>query len=303
MANSKPTGTAYLDPELFEAEINDSTIRGGIIDGATIINSTFNESTSRIMTDEAFSTIMVGQYLGNSFPDATGHIVDVSLAAHNNHLLYTSAMTDATAFGTANYFTSAVGTVGNSAGFEVPISAFSPDTYNGGNPGDSIFVSAVVNFATQPSALATLAGNSGDGQVYGFQWYTTAAGGIQMYTSSAAGQFARGTASAAVGSNTDVRVSMYVDGISKAMFAWVNGKMIGNNEPLVATGSLYTANSPWWFGGGGLVGRDRATQACRWKDIVILKAPPGYYIKSPQFIDLLLRNHSGRILTKEDISR
>lgn len=258
---------------------------------------------SQIISTNYFNSIMVGQWLGTGVIDQVGYVQDVSLAGNNNHLLYTTAMTDATAFATAGYFSSAIGAVGSSAGFEVPISGFTADTYNGGANGDSIFISAVVNFLIQPIALATLAGNSGDGTVNGFQWYTTAAGGIAMYTKSGAGQFQRGSASAAVGTATDARISMYVDGISKAMFAWVNGKLIANNEPLAATGTLYTVNAPWWFGGGGLAGRDRATQACRWKDIAILKAPPGYYIKSPAFLDLLLRNSPGRILTKEDLSR
>lgn len=243
--------------------------------------------------------LMVGQYIRNGIQGATGLVQDSS--GKGNHLIYTSNMVDATRDAAGGYFTTADGAIGSSAGFEVPISSFSPNTYNGGNNGDSIFVSSIINFVTQPTVLATLSGNCGNGNVNGFAWYTTATGNIAMYTKSAAGLFQRGSNSVAVGNNTDHRVSMFVDGTTKEMFCWFDGVLITNSSPLAATGALFTQNSPWWFGGGGLPGGDRETQACRWDSICIIKASSGQSIKSPQNIDMILRNHRNYILKNSDI--
>lgn len=276
----------------------DKTIR--VSAGSDVVSVTIDTVYNSTDTSEyLIPFLMVGQYIRTGIQGAPGVVQDSS--GKGNHLIYTSSMADATRDAAAGYFTTAVGTVGNSAGFEVPIGSFSPDTYNGGQPGDSIFVSSLINFAAQPTVLATLAGNCGDGNVNGFAWYTTAGGAIQMYTKSNAGLFARGNASAAVGNNTDHRVSMFVDGVTKEMFCWFDGTLITNASPLAATQSLYTANSPWWFGGGGLPGRDRSTQACRWDSICVIKASPGQSIKSPQNIDMILRNNRNYILKNSDI--
>lgn len=236
----------------------------------------------------------VGFYPGITI-DRAGYIPDIT--GKGNHLLYTKSMTDAIADGNTGYFTTGVGAQGSPQGFEIPIAAFNPDV----QAGDSFFISYAIKFASQPSSLAAVGGNAGNVQVPGFALFTTGSGQLSIYVvGTDLGSTLAGTTSA-VGT-TEHRLSIYADGLAKRMFAWLDGNLFVNSYNLAIHGLTNTIDAPWWFGGGGIVGRDRATQASQFRDVTTLWAKKGY-IKSPVYLDWLLRQNPGRMLSTEDLSK
>jgi len=245
----------------------------------------------------------VGFWPGSNV-DSVGVISD--LTSNGNHLLYTygttAGNTDAVAKATPGYFSSGTAAADASQGFEVPISVFSPNP----GAGDSFFISAGLNFTTTvPTGPLTLAGNAGDINNLGFAWYIESDKTLQVYTRSSSGGFGRGK-SIVVTPDVDHRLTMYVDGPGSRLIVWYDGTIITNEFDLSSTGTglFYTADSPWWFGGGGAPIRNKATQACKWKDIHILLNRSGENnFNSPAYLENKLMREPGVMLTKLDLIR
>lgn len=279
-----------------------------------IIGVNQDDLKTGLMNDQLSLTIpappgYVGFWPGKNV-DTSGVIHD--LTSNANHLLYTkgtvAGQTDAVALANPGYFSSGAAAANASAGFEVPISAFSPNpspTANNG-PGDSFVISAGFNFTTAvPTSVVTVGGNAGDINNLGFAWYIETDKTIQVYTRSSSGGFGRGK-SIEIIPDVDHRITMYVDGVNQRMTVWYDDTIITNEFDISSsgTGLYYTANSPWWFGGGGAPVRNKSTQAVKWFDIHILLNRPGENnFNSPTYIANKLRREPGVMLTKLDLIR
>lgn len=177
-----------------------------------------------------------------------------------NHMVFDAGLTAAAAAANAGYLTTGYST-SEAAGFSLSSAIFStlnPDA------GDSYLV-RVTAAITPPAGVCGVFGQNTTGNGWKlFTWsdgrlaliVSTAAGGVLPYDSAPAGTLS---------SSTFTHLSVYVDGPSKKIYAWVG------NVPIVLgqqyTGSMSQPPQKLRFAGD----LDNRSVAGRWKDVRVVK--------------------------------
>lgn len=244
---------------------------------------------------------------------AAGSVKDFS--TNGGDLVYAGGTTDAEVYNTlANYLSCLGGASPNNKALSLAAAKFQWDLQKG----ESLFVQACFQRAALTATADHVFGNCSGGSARGFLLAVTPAGALQLYTraglASGGVTLVGGSTPNVLAANTDLYVTMWIDGASKIFNGWVNGvagSSNGNwtNKPITPDGNgdyttVWSTPASLTLGTGGdtVVPTTRTAVECKFKAFRAAVIPPGVTLQNAAMLDWQFNRQPLRLLTINDLS-